>query len=49
MGDRPDAEIAAAKRLGMRTVRVRRGEHRWMEPRNDDVETFAEAVSRLIA
>ena len=53
IGDRPDAEIAAAKRLGMRTVRVRRGEHRWMEPRSDDeradatVETFAEAAALL--
>jgi len=53
VGDRPDAEIAAAKRLGMRTVRVRRGEHRRLEPRGPGetadatVETFAEAVERL--
>ena len=53
IGDRPDAEIAAAKRLGMRTIRVRRGEHRWMEPRSPEetadatVDSFAEAAARL--
>lgn len=33
VGDRPDAEIAAGKALGMFTVRVRRGEHAAFEPR----------------
>jgi len=53
IGDRPDAEIAAAKRLGMRTVRVRRGEHRSMEPRGPEeaadatVDSFAEAVAAI--
>jgi FMN phosphatase YigB (HAD superfamily) len=33
VGDRPDAEVAAGKRLGMFTIRVRRGEHAAFEPR----------------
>lgn len=53
VGDRPDAEIAAGRALGMFTVRVRRGEHRRMEPRSAaeeaeaTVPTFREAVASL--
>jgi len=55
VGDRPDAEIAAGRRLGMFTVRVRRGEHRWLEPpvpedgADATVPTFAEAAGNLLA
>ncbi len=41
VGDRPDAEIAAARRLGMRTIRVRRGEHEALAPRSPDEEADA--------
>jgi HAD superfamily hydrolase (TIGR01509 family) len=48
VGDRPDAEIAAARRLGMRTIRVRRGEHEALEgPADRTVATFAEAAAIL--
>jgi HAD superfamily hydrolase (TIGR01509 family) len=53
VGDRPDSEIAAAKRLGMYAVRVRRGEHAAMEPRSSEesadatVASFAEAIRTL--
>jgi putative hydrolase of the HAD superfamily len=54
VGDRPDAEIAAGRMLGMRTVRIRRGEHRWLEPRtaaeeaDATVEDFPGAVRTLM-
>jgi FMN phosphatase YigB (HAD superfamily) len=53
VGDRPDAEIAAGKRLGMFTVRVRRGEHRWLDPRSAEETADAEvllfpAAARLV-
>ncbi len=54
VGDRPDAEIAAAKRLGMLAFRVRRGEHRWMEARSPEeapdgtAETFPRVVDLLL-
>ena len=53
VGDRPDAEIAAGRALGMFTVRIRRGEHRWLEPRSAaeeadaTVEDFAGAMRVL--
>jgi D-glycero-alpha-D-manno-heptose-7-phosphate kinase len=50
IGDRPDAEIAAGRALGMFTVRVRRGEHAAMEGAADrTVATFAEAAGLLTA
>ena len=54
VGDRPDGEIAAGKALGMFTVRVRRGEHRWLEPRvpaeaaDQTVDGFAAAARVLL-
>ena len=48
VGDRPDAEIAAGRALGMFTIRVRRGEHAAMEGEADrTVGTFAEAAAVL--
>jgi len=48
VGDRPDAEIAAGRALGMFTVRVRRGEHEAMGGDADrTVATFAEAAAAL--
>jgi FMN phosphatase YigB (HAD superfamily) len=44
VGDRPDAEIAAGRSLGMFTVRVRRGEHERFEPRSP-----AEAADATVA
>ncbi|HWI61625.1 MAG TPA: HAD family hydrolase [Symbiobacteriaceae bacterium] len=38
VGDRPDNDIAPAKRLGMRTVRVGRGLHAGYTPRTPDEE-----------
>jgi len=50
IGDRPDAEIAAGRALGMFTVRVRRGEHAAMDgPADRTVATFAEAARALDA
>ncbi|MHC4820307.1 MAG: HAD family hydrolase [Planctomycetota bacterium] len=54
VGDRPDAEIAAGRALGMRTIRLRRGEHRFIEPEDpahiadNTVETFAEAAALIL-
>jgi FMN phosphatase YigB (HAD superfamily) len=53
IGDRPDAEIAAGKRLGMFTVRVKRGEHRWLDPRTPEETADSEvllfpAAARLV-
>ncbi len=48
VGDRPDAEIAAGRALGMFTIRIRRGEHAAMEgPADRTVGTFAEASAIL--
>ncbi len=49
VGDRPDSEIAAAKRLGMFTIRVRRGEHAAMEPRNDEEKANQTVTSFAVA
>lgn len=55
VGDRPDAEIAAARRLGMRAIRVRHGEHERFEPRAPEeaadatVPDFAAAARLLLA
>ncbi len=55
VGDRPDAEIAAGKALGMFTVRVRRGEHEALAPRgtgetaDSTVSAFREAAALLAA
>jgi putative hydrolase of the HAD superfamily len=54
VGDRPDAEIAAGRALGMRTVRVRRGEHVHREARGPleradvTVPDFAAAAKLLL-
>jgi putative hydrolase of the HAD superfamily len=54
VGDRPDAEIAAGRALGMFTVRVRRGEHEAFEPRSPaeaadaTVATFPAAAAVLL-
>jgi putative hydrolase of the HAD superfamily len=48
VGDRPDAEIAAGRALGLFTIRVRRGEHAAMEGSADrTVASFAEAAAIL--
>ena len=48
VGDRPDAEIAAGRALGLFTIRVRRGEHAAMEGAADrTVASFAEAAAIL--
>lgn len=55
VGDRPDGEIAAGRRNGMRTVRIRRGEHEALDPRGPEedadhtVATFREAAAILLA
>jgi HAD superfamily hydrolase (TIGR01509 family) len=54
VGDRPDAEIAAGRALGMRTVRLRRGEHAFRDPRGPHEEAdatvpdFAAAAALLL-
>jgi putative hydrolase of the HAD superfamily len=54
VGDRPDAEIAAGRALGMFTIRVRRGEHEAFDPRtpgeaaDETVPDFAAAAARLL-
>ncbi len=52
VGDRPDAEIAAGRALGMRTVRIRRGEHRAMDPADEALaphETVADFAAAAAA
>jgi HAD superfamily hydrolase (TIGR01509 family) len=55
VGDRPDNDVAPAKRLGLTTVRLRRGPHADQLPRTDaeraDIEArdLAEAASHLVA
>ena len=55
VGDRPDNDVAPAKRLGLTTVRLRRGPHADQAPRTDaeraDVEArnLAEAAQHLVA
>ena len=57
VGDRPGNDVAPAKLLGMKTVRVRTGWHREQEPRGpgdladltiDDPAQFGDAVRRLL-
>lgn len=49
VGDRPDNDVAPAKRLGMRTVRVLLGPHREQPPTNADQRPDFEADSLLAA
>jgi HAD superfamily hydrolase (TIGR01509 family) len=55
VGDRPDNDVAPARRLGLTAVRLRRGPHASQVPRSDDeradVEAWdlAEAARRLVA
>lgn len=49
VGDRPDNDVAPAKRLGMRTVRLHLGPHRDQPPTNPDQHPDFEADSLLAA
>lgn len=51
VGDRPDNDIAPARKLGMGTVRVRRGLHADYDPRTSDEEAdlTVASLSELVA
>jgi HAD superfamily hydrolase (TIGR01493 family) len=55
VGDRPDMDVAPARRVGMYALRLRRGPHSRLEPRDDgerpdcEAASLADAAERLLA